>query len=85
MKHFQPALKSIRQLYPVIDGVMLTAPEKCEVGGGERMERRIAAIRIMSMWRRLISLKKRHSWICFACLLDNGKVLFLWKKGMSCR
>lgn len=34
MQHFQPATPSIRKLYPVIDGVMLTSPETCEVGLG---------------------------------------------------
>ena len=68
MKHFQPALKSIRQLYPVIDGVMLTSPETCEVGRKRESERcRIAGIRIMSMWRKRIrgeTAKNIHGFVC---------------------
>lgn len=59
MQHFQPATPSIRKLYPVIDGVMLTSPEKCEVGLGASVGRRIAGIRIMSMWRKRIKGKTK--------------------------
>ena len=50
MQHFQP---------PVIDGVMLTSPETCEVGLGASVGCRIAGIRIMSMWRKRIRGKTK--------------------------
>ena len=60
MQHFQPVTPSIRKLYPVIDGVMLTSPETCEVGRKRESERcRIAGIRIMSMWRKRIRGKTK--------------------------
>lgn len=59
MQHFQPATPSIRKLYPVIDGVMLTSPETCEVGLGASVGCRIAGIRIMSMWRKRIRGKTK--------------------------